>query len=165
MSALLLAATLAAAPPELQRLATADELGAALESGRPLLVHVWALWCALCVEELPRQLALAKAALARGASVLFVSADGFEKEAEVRERLATLGSPEGVRHALLSEDLDPAEVTRRIDRRWQGTLPATFLLKPGGGVAVKVLGPIDEAETRRVLGWLARPPAKAPAKR
>src|SRR5580693_253529 len=80
-------ATAVAPPSTLLRLKDLPAVKRAVHPrGRPLLVHFWALWCGTCVAELPRQLAFAKRLSDAGVDVLFVDADGFEKEAQVRRR-------------------------------------------------------------------------------
>lgn len=164
--ALLLAVALAApADGPLVRITNDAELDALLDSRkRPLVVHFWALWCAPCIEELPRQVALAKKVKARGADVLFVSADGLEKQARVEAHLKSVGALGVAEHALLASDFDPAVLTKRIDPRWYGALPATFLLDENG-VRFRVLGSIDADEEKRLLQALAKTKKRRDPKR
>jgi thiol-disulfide isomerase/thioredoxin len=147
-----LLALLLAADQPVQRLETLESLKQIVQpSGRPLLVHFWALWCPACVEELPRQVALARALNRQGVDSLFVDLDGFAKADAVKRRVRELGASDVARQAMLSTELNTDSVTPLLSARWNGLLPATFAVLPDGGVSAEVIGPLTPDAERRLL--------------
>ncbi|MBI3184446.1 MAG: TlpA family protein disulfide reductase [Myxococcales bacterium] len=167
LSAAVLAASLSAAAAQagkLERLGDARSLAFSLRpSSSPLIVHFWALWCAPCREELPRQVRLAHRAKEKGIAVLMINLDGFAKEEAARALLAKLGALEVGRHAQLDPEVQPSEVSALLEQRWSGSLPATFGILPGGKVASSVLGTISPRKERALLGSLLPKAAVKPA--
>jgi thiol-disulfide isomerase/thioredoxin len=146
-----LLALLLSADQPIQRLETLESLKQVVHpSGRPLLVHFWALWCSACVEELPRQVALARALSRQGVDALFVDLDPFAKADAVKRRVRELGASEVARQAMLSTELDSDSITPLFSARWNGILPATFAVLPDGGVAAEVIGPLTPDAERRL---------------
>jgi cytochrome c biogenesis protein CcmG, thiol:disulfide interchange protein DsbE len=113
-------------------------------AGRPLLLNVWATWCAPCREEIPALEALHREYGPRGLAVVGVSIDQRGLEAAIRDFLAQLG-------ASYTVWLDPAGDVQSTF----GTVgvPSTFLIDPDGTVVWKHLGPVraDDAELRRLV--------------
>jgi thiol-disulfide isomerase/thioredoxin len=141
-----------APPAPFERLESLDAIRQlARPQGRPRLVHFWALWCPACMEELPRQVALAHRAKAAGAEVVLVDADGYGKEAEVRAHLSKLGALDAARHALLNMELDPDSVTAVFTDGWHGSLPATFAYRSSGEQSFKVIGPLPPEQEPQLL--------------
>jgi thiol-disulfide isomerase/thioredoxin len=135
----------------MDRLQTAASLKDALHpAGRPVLVHFWALWCKACVEELPRQVALARSLEKQGVDALFVDLDGFAKADSVKRRLQELAGWEVARQTMLSTELDVDTVTPLLSSHWNGLLPATFAVMPDGKVAAEVIGPLTTEGERRL---------------
>lgn len=143
-----------AAFERLQKLETIQQLSH--PTGRPRLLHFWALWCAACVEELPRLVPLFRQAKAAGAEVVLVDADGFEKEAEVRAHLSQLGALDAARHAMLDMTIDAERVTALFEGSWHGDLPATFVYRPSGERAFSAIGPLTPDQERELLRALSR---------
>jgi thiol-disulfide isomerase/thioredoxin len=132
--------------------------------GRPMLIHFWALWCGSCVEELPRQLAFAKQLSEAGVDVLFVDADGFEKESQVRTRLGELGGLQVGRQAMLNMALDVTDITPLLAAEWGGVLPATFALGADGKLGATVVGPASAQDEGRLLAALSVQAGPKPAR-
>jgi cytochrome c biogenesis protein CcmG, thiol:disulfide interchange protein DsbE len=113
-------------------------------AGRPLLLNVWATWCAPCREEIPALEALHREYGPRGLAVVGVSIDRGGLEAGIRDFLGQLG-------ASYTVWLDPAGDVQSTF----GTVgvPSTFLIDPGGTVVWKHLGPVreDDAELRGLI--------------
>jgi thiol-disulfide isomerase/thioredoxin len=144
-------ALLLAADPPIERLETLDSLKQAVHpSSRPLLVHFWALWCPSCVEELPRQVQLARALKKDGVSALFVDLDGFDKAENVKGRIRLLGASGVAGQAMLSTELNTDSVTPLFSAHWNGLLPATFAVLADGGIAAEVIGPLTPDAERRL---------------
>src|SRR5688572_23660307 len=90
--------------------------------GRPLLVHVWASWCAPCVKELPLVGQLVRDARARGVEVLSVSLDNPSAAAQVARVLDRKGGAALTRLIVRMDQLDA--VIAQLDPDWEGEIPA-----------------------------------------
>ena len=113
---------------------TGAEIGIADFGGRPLLINVWATWCAPCIAELPA-LSRAAAALAGDeVTVLLVSIDrgGAAKAMPFLEKYGVTGVRLG---------FDPkARLSRGMQVRG---LPTTILLPAGQDAAWRFVGPFE----------------------
>lgn len=114
---------------------TFDELEAVIEENQEQTVvyNFWATWCRPCLMELPH-FKEAEENFHDQVSFIFVSLDFEDKKEKVQTALSSRGF-KGT-HYLLNGD--PNEWIDKIDPSWQGDIPYTFLVKPGGE---KVLAP------------------------
>lgn len=107
---------------------------AALTAGRPAVLHLWATWCAPCVEELPRLAAMREANpdLAEGIVIVSVDSAPYERVAAfLQERLSlslptlkvVAGNP-GLAYGLMG-------------------YPSTLLLAPDGTILDRETGSLD----------------------
>lgn len=101
-------------------------------SGKPMLVNLWATWCAPCVEELPTIEALAKD-VGDKAVVMTLSQD-IGDAAPVRAFLAE----RGVSHALAWHD-----PLNAVGLAYGGALPTTLIYDAQGREVARVSGPMD----------------------
>jgi thiol-disulfide isomerase/thioredoxin len=139
-------------------LATLDEQGvqrlAKNETDKLLLINVWATWCGPCVTELPEFVTMNRMYRRRNFQMITISLDDpQQKEAALkmlREKhvaatnyISTVGS-----HDRLAD---------LLDAQWQGPLPHTLIIAPGGKVLYRHTGPITPLEVRRaVVDYLGR---------
>ena len=157
MIPLLLALALAVSPPpEISTLQTAEAVLAlpALHAPGTHVVHFWATWCGPCVEELPGFVERARALAAQGVDFTFLSLDPAEElQRTVLPTLTRAGAFfAGAHHHRVSEAIDPEAITRKLDRSWQGGLPATFIYKDG-----KQVGVFRGAREAHALDHLGKP--------
>ncbi len=112
------------------------------------LINVWATWCGPCIIEFPEFVDMLRMYGQRGFEVVSVSMDQPSKREKV---LAFLEDKEAslINYLSIAEDRDRFIGT--IDPKWQGNLPYTLVVKPGGEVVYSTDGIIDPLEVRKVI--------------
>lgn len=73
------------APPYAARNLAGDSVSLALLRGKPVLLNVWATWCAPCKEEIPYLESLHAAHGSAGLQIIGVSVDARGDEAKIEE--------------------------------------------------------------------------------
>ena len=124
------------------------------DAKKPRLVNVWATWCGPCVIEFPDLVSLHRIYRGRDFEVVTVNADDPEQQGKARafleERQASM------RNLAWSSD-DQYALADALDPKWQGGLPYTILVAPGGKVIYRSDGAFDMRELRRlIVEWLGR---------
>ena len=122
---------LSGAPVDLQRF-----------RGRPLLINVWASWCAPCVEEMPELAHFAAAQGDQGVHVLGLALDTAEGVQDFLRRVP-------VDYPIVLENPGPADASVRLGNT-QGLLPYTVLVDAQGRIVRQKLGPFAKGE---IEGW------------
>ena len=140
-------------------LETIDEAGvralARNEGGKKLrLLNVWATWCGPCVIEFPDIVSLNRIYRGREFEVVTVNAD----EAGKRERaLEFLKTQQASTRNFAFDKGDPYALIEAVDPKWQGALPHTIVVAPGGEVIYRSEGAFDTLKLRKaIVGWLGR---------
>ncbi|MCA1615677.1 MAG: TlpA family protein disulfide reductase [Acidobacteria bacterium] len=116
---------------------------------RPLLINFWATWCDPCREEMPDLVKIDTEFRPRGLDFVLVSADDVSEiktgvPAFLRKMKATMPA-----YILNTPDVEAA--MSLVDPRWNGELPATFLLDREGKIVFKHFGRVILAELRPAL--------------
>jgi thiol-disulfide isomerase/thioredoxin len=118
------------------------------------LINFWATWCGPCIIEFPEFVDMQRMYGNRGFEVVSVSMDLPGKEDKVMEFLKGHQAAFG-NYLYSSEDRDA--LVNAVDPQWQGNLPYTVLLAPGGEVVYAGDGIMDPLELRRaIVGKLGR---------
>ncbi len=112
------------------------------------LINVWATWCGPCVLEYPEFIVLQRMYGARDFEFVSVSADKVEKEAKVLEFLKSKQS--GVTNYLF-QNPDKYALAEAIGKDWNGALPYTVLVEPGGKVVWQHQGEVDFHALKRAI--------------
>lgn len=102
-------------------------------SGKPVLVNLWATWCAPCIEELPTLNRVASEVAGTG-HVIALSQDLNENPAPVHAFLTERGWTQ------LTSWHDPENA---VGLAYGGSLPTTILYNAQGIEVVRVIGPMD----------------------
>ncbi len=128
-------------------------------AGEPMLICVFASWCAPCVEEL-RALANSYEDLtARGLRVLAISVDELEDRTQALQLATDLAWPWPVAFATpgATEALDTLQQVV-MDRRRRLSLPSSFLVDASGDVAAIYRGVLELDQLKSDLGLLELSP-------
>lgn len=110
------------------------------------LINVWATWCGPCVTEFPEFITMNRMYRGRDFEFITISADDPEQKAKVLRFLKE--NQASNKNYLFSID-DKYKLIELIDPNWQGALPYTILVEPGGKIVYSKQGPIKPAEMKR----------------
>ncbi len=132
---------------------TTSSLGALKEvvqnKGNKLrLINVWATWCAPCRLEYPEFIVLQRMFGARDFEFVSISADKLSKEEAALDFLKKVAS--GVTNYIAEND-DKYALIEAIDPNWNGALPYTLLIEPGGQVVWQHQGEVDFQELKTFI--------------
>jgi peroxiredoxin len=112
------------------------------------LINIWATWCGPCVTEFPEFISINRMYRRRDFEFISVSADDPGKKDKVLKFLQQQQASNT--NYLFSID-DKYKLIEAIDPKWQGALPYTILVEPGGKIIYGKQGPIDPAEIKRMI--------------
>jgi len=112
------------------------------------LINVWATWCGPCIIEYPEFVKMQRMYKNRGFEFVSISADNLESKDRVLEFLKT--STSALPNYIFSGE-DKYALIEAIDPDWNGALPYTLLIEPGGNVVHKVQGSIDPYTLKKMI--------------
>jgi lysophospholipase L1-like esterase len=112
------------------------------------LVGVWATWCTPCLVELPLLGDLATRYRSRALEVVTLSIDDFALRDDALALLSEMGV---ATRNLIVGAVESNELIETLDPQWQGLLPYTLLIAPGGEVAYRKQGAFDPVELEREI--------------
>ena len=111
-------------------------------AGRPMLVNVWASWCAPCLKEMPELQRFAIQHAANGVQVVGIALDDADAVDAFLRRVP-------VSYPILLDTPGPADAGVRLGNP-KGVLPYSVLVSADGRLLKQRIGPFDEGE---IDGW------------
>lgn len=118
------------------------------DSGKTLLLNFWASWCAPCVREFPALQATWRMYRRRPFELVTVAINFPDEEAGVRRHLER-------QHAssrnLIFAGTDQYALMQAVDPDWNGAVPYSMIIAPGGKVLYQSAGPLDILQARRTI--------------
>ncbi len=118
------------------------------KSDKLRLINIWATWCAPCRIEYPEFVAMQRMYGARDFEFVSISADKLEKKDRALQFLIDKASS---LQNFIAVDDDKYALIESIDPNWNGALPYTLLLEPGGNIVYRHQGEVDFAELKRTI--------------
>jgi peroxiredoxin len=112
------------------------------------VINVWATWCGPCVTEFPDLITMNRMYRNRPFEMVTVTADAPENR---EAALKFLNEQHASTANYIFDKDDPYALADALGVEWQGALPLTLVVKPGGEVIYKKMGPIDPLELRRAI--------------
>ncbi len=111
------------------------------------LINVWATWCGPCITEFPDFVTINRMYRLREFEVISISLDDASRKPNAQAFLEK-------KHASFQNYIfngDKYKFIEAIDKDWQGALPFTVLIAPGGKVVYTKQGGIDPLELKKVI--------------
>lgn len=115
---------------------------------KTILVNFWATWCAPCTAEFPDLLDTWRMYRKRPFELVTVTVNYPDEEKAVRKFLEAQHSSG---RNYISTTMDPHELVRAFDPEWDGGVPYSMVIAPGGKVLYKGNGQLDILKTRRLI--------------
>jgi peroxiredoxin len=112
------------------------------------LINVWATWCVPCVQEFPDLVYINHMYRDRGLQLVTVSSDDAVNKDKA---LAFLQKKQASGLNYIYSGDSKYKMIEAIDPKWQGALPYTVLIEPGGKIIYSKEGAIDLDTLKKVI--------------
>jgi peroxiredoxin len=113
-----------------------------------LVIDVWATWCGPCVAEFPDFVDINRMYRRRDFQFISISAD---EPAKKDKALHFLQQSQASNTNFIFNIDDKYKLIDAIDPKWQGALPYTMVIEPGGRVVYAKEGPVDPAALKKLI--------------
>lgn len=113
-----------------------------------LLVNFWATWCGPCIIEYPEFVTIQRMYGERDFQFVSISMDSPDQSDKALKFLK--GKASALPNYIMDTE-DKYEVIKVVGQDWDGSLPITLLIEPGGKVAYRVPGTIDALELKKAI--------------
>jgi len=117
-------------------------------SGKLRLINVWATWCAPCTAEFPELVKTDRMYRGRDFEFVSISTDQADKRDRALEFLKK-NQASNKNYIFTGESIYPLIET--IDPSWQGALPYTLVVEPGGKIVYRCQGMVDPLALRKFI--------------
>jgi thiol-disulfide isomerase/thioredoxin len=127
----------------------------AANDGKKLrLVNVWATWCGPCLTELPEFVDMNRMYRKRDFEIVTVTLDEADRKPKA---LAVLQEMKVSTTNYIFTGEDHQKFVEALDPKWEGPVPHTMLIAPGGQVVYRHTGEMDPLELKRaIVDYLGR---------
>jgi peroxiredoxin len=112
------------------------------------LINVWATSCVPCITELPELVTINRMYRGRHFELITISMDKVES---LNDSLDVLRQKHVAAKNYIFESEDRDALANALDKEWNGPLPYTVLIAPGGEVVYRKHGSFESLEVKRAI--------------
>ena len=112
------------------------------------LINVWATWCVPCVHEFPDLVTLNRMYPNRGHEMISISLDDAASQPKA---LAFLQRNQSSSPNYIFAGNDKYHLIEPLDPNWQGALPYSMLIEPGGKIVYTKQGMNQFEELKKII--------------
>lgn len=113
-----------------------------------LLINVWATTCGPCLIELPELVTMNRMYRNGNFALVTISADGPDRKDKA---LADLQKKQVAARNYIFDSADLDALANALDTNWQGGLPYTILVAPGGKILQRQMGQVDSMKLKKII--------------
>jgi thiol-disulfide isomerase/thioredoxin len=117
-------------------------------SGKLRLINIWATWCGPCVVEFPEFVTMNRMYRGRDFEFISICLDDLEKKDKALKFLK--GKQASNKNYIFNIDNKYAFI-EAVDPKWQGALPYTMIVEPGGKIVYAQQNIIDPAKIKKLI--------------
>ncbi len=117
------------------------------DSDQLRLINIWATWCGPCVAEFPHLVEIHRIYRNRDFEMITISLD----DAESAKVLKFLQKQHASSKNYHYQGKNKYAFIAAVGHQWQGAIPFTLIIKPGGEVLYKKMGMIEPLEVRKAI--------------
>ena len=117
-------------------------------SDKVRLINIWASWCGPCIAEMPDLVIIDRMYRGRPFEFITISADKSERKSEALRILKE--NQASNRNYIFNKD-NVYELIEAVDPDWQGALPYTMLIEPGGKILYRKQDTIDPLQMKKLI--------------
>lgn len=118
------------------------------EGNKLRLINIWATWCGPCIIEFPDFIDIHRMYRNRDFEFVSISTDKVSQKEKVVEMLKKFEAS-NKNYWFSGEDI--YQLIEAVDPEWQGALPYTMLIEPGGKIIYKTQGSIVPSELKKII--------------
>ena len=118
------------------------------KSDKLRLVNVWASWCGPCVIEFPDLIILDRIYRSRQFEFVSINVDKTSKKEDV---LKFLKKHEASNKNYMFKSENIYDLIEAVDPAWQGALPYSLLIEPGGNIIYRIQGTLNTLKVRKLI--------------
>jgi peroxiredoxin len=123
------------------------------DSDKLRLINVWATWCGPCTVEFPELISIHRMYRGREFEVITISSDPTTREQALKAFLSKQQASTKNYHF----QENTYDLIEAADPKWEGAIPYTLLVAPGGKVLYRCNGAFDSLALKKaIVGWLGR---------
>jgi peroxiredoxin len=119
------------------------------KSDNLLVINLWATWCGPCIAEIPDFVDIYRMFYGRGLRMVTISTDKLSVKDKVHQFLKDKHA--AITHNYLFGEGNNYALIEAIDPEWQGQIPYTLIVEPGGNVYYRHPGGIEPLTLRKKI--------------
>ena len=113
------------------------------------IINVWATWCGPCIAEFPELVDTYRMYMGRDFELYTISTDTPEKKEKTKAFLQSKNA--AFTGNYIFESANKYDLIENLDPQWQGDIPLTIIVEPGGKIVWRKSGGLDFHELRKAI--------------
>jgi thiol-disulfide isomerase/thioredoxin len=119
------------------------------DSKKLRVINVWATWCGPCIAEFSELVDTYRMFMGRDFEMYTISTDKLDKKDKVKEFLQSKNA--ALNNNFIFESENKYDLIENFDSDWNGEIPYTVIVEPGGKIVWRSSGSINFLEFRKAI--------------